>query len=296
MSGKRGNLIRSPSEKSERMEHNDAVIPQLSIKGASKPIAESTSIQAPGLSIKGQAAKMGVKRTKSSDEEDRIQEDQTQESVHGVNLPSLLARMTDPAHSQEKRTSANDVAPSVADIMVRTRRQLSIKRKGKGKAVDSNGLDEDAETSLRQTEQMSDEPQQLIDTERRRQLMAKLAEERKKFLRSESPRSNKPLHPNEASPGPDLNAHEQSLRAQARLRLKLASEKRKAPAVARHHNPRNSNSPVEISPTPALSTSFPEPLLLLEDGLKVKLKQRRISVSLEEDLKERLRTRKQSLG
>ncbi|KAG8913383.1 hypothetical protein FRC00_002515 [Tulasnella sp. 408] len=286
---------------SQQLEYNEAVIPQLSIKGASKPIAESTSIPALGLSIKGQAAKMGLKRTKSSDE-DRIPYDQTQQSVRDVDLPSLLARMTDPAHPQEKRTSANDVAPSVADIMVRTRRQLSIKRKGKGKAVDSNGLDEDAETSLRQTELMSDEPQQLLDTERRRQLMAKLAEERKKFLRSDSPRSDKPLQHNEASSGPDLNAHEQRLRAQARLRLKLASEKRQSPAVATHHNPRNSNlfsinlSPVEISPTPAPSTSSPEPLLLLEDGLKAKLQQRRIGASLEEDLKERLRTRKQSLG
>ncbi|KAG9050801.1 hypothetical protein FS837_002357 [Tulasnella sp. UAMH 9824] len=293
-SGKRSNLIRSPSENSERMEYNDTVILQLSIKGASKPIAESTSIPALGLSIKGQAAKMGLKRTKSSDEEG-IPHDQTQESVRDVDLPSLLARMTDPAHSREKRTSTDDVAPSVADIMVRTRRQLSIKRKGKAKVVDSNdGLGEDLEPSSRQQEYVYEGAQQPLDNERRAQLMARLAEERKKFLQSKSSPTNDAPEPNE-SPQPHKaqlelgsDAREQRLRTQARLRVKLALEKRKASTTATDQTLANSTpisaslSPINITPNPAKSTSTPKSILL-EDGLKEKLKQRRAGASTEGD-------------
>ncbi|KIO25565.1 hypothetical protein M407DRAFT_244026, partial [Tulasnella calospora MUT 4182] len=216
--------------------------------------------------------------------------------------------MTDPALSIERSAGANDVAPSVADIMVRTRHQLSIKREGKAKTVDSNdGLDEDAELSLRQPEYMYDGAQHPLDIERRRQLMVRLAEERKKFLQSDSSRPTNATSESDESPQPHNplldhgpNSQEQRLRAQARFRVRLALEKRKASIPATHPAPANSTptstslSPIEMPPNPAILTSTPNSLLL-EGGLKEKLKQRRAGASIVEDLKERLRARNKSL-
>ncbi|KAG8967262.1 hypothetical protein FRC05_002108 [Tulasnella sp. 425] len=295
-------------EGSADMEHNDASIASLSIKGASKSTAASAYTPVLGFSIKGQAARMGLTEMKSLGE-NRTRGDQAQESVRDVNLPSLLARMTDSTRPRDGGTDAEAIAPFVADIMARTRHQLSIKHKGKAKAVDSDvNLNVVAEPSLHQTDAIYDGEQPSLDAGRRRQLMAKLAEERKKFLQSESSRpTNVVSEPNEALE-PDrtlrdngLNADEQRLRAQARLRVKLGSERRMVSVPVTQQTPSNSSpmsttlSPVETSLTPVMPTPTSESLLSLEDGLKVKLKQRQTGVSMEQDLKERLRKRKQSL-
>ncbi|KAG9000551.1 hypothetical protein FRB90_011789, partial [Tulasnella sp. 427] len=261
-----------------------------------------------GLSIKGQAAKLGLIKTRLADDDEMVDASDRVQALHSITLPRLLARMTDSKRTSEKASGAEEVAPSVADIMARTRHQLSLKRKGKGKAVDSDAAaDDDLDLSYPDSGVPHNDASYL-DAERRKQLMAKLTEERKKFVQPEAspqteltPKLRNPSNPDESSKYSSLDAHESRLRAQARLRVKLAAEKRKVSGGVPLPSPSTSTpistglTPTEVPPTPILPSPTTGPLLSLEDGLKAKLKQRQAVASKEQDLKERLMERKQSL-
>ncbi|KAG9015913.1 hypothetical protein FRB90_004191 [Tulasnella sp. 427] len=262
-----------------------------------------------GLSIKGQAAKLGLIKTRLADDDEMVDASDRVQALHSITLPRLLARMTDSKRTIEKASGAEEVAPSVADIMARTRHQLSLKRKGKGKAVNSDAdADEDLDLSYPEPG-VPNNDLSYLDAERRKQLMAKLAEERKKFVQPEAspqtelgPELQTPSKPNEESKSASLDAQESRLRAQARLRVKLAAEKRKVSGAVPLQSPSTSTpistilTPTGVPPTPILPSPTTGPLLSLEDGLKAKLKQRQAVANKEQDLKEALMKRKQSLS
>lgn len=198
--------------------------------------------------------------------------------VHDESLPGLLARMSD--SNTELKGEVTEVAPSVAEIMVRTRNQISARRKGKARDEDVT-MDDLGGTVAS------------MNAERRGQLMAKLEEERKKFIRpvtegdgkAEDLRAEPP-----AVPVADTDRHEKRLRTQARLQVKLAFEKR----LAAESPETLTYVRTPISPSNMVQTPISSSLDVRLDSLKTRLLKQKEVADKEMTLKERLRKRKQS--
>lgn len=236
-----------------------------------------------GLSIMGASSRTGFSFKGAASQ--AVSADNATPARSTAGLPRLLSRMSDGGSTLEASASSQET--SVADIMARTRAQLQAKRKGKVLPNNDNGKPT-AESGSGEHEMVS-----IL----REHLLKRLEEERK-GVKSHSQGTDQPMEVDvapstsistaaDAANGENadravLAAREAKLKSQARLRIKLASERRLAtsissPATLESFTPIEPSSALLRPTTPEVSRRTASELQVQEQALREKLRNRRTS-------------------